>query len=166
MRFVSSVQQVRVEKRLFLRKREISRPLMQKGLKIFNVSSSSPNSYEKQATSEQEDITVLRTVPHENGFHFYTALGSYTGETATSLDVFERKIQVVPAVSLIFHLQRGDFQKWIEDTLGDAELAKRIARINVTRPAEDLRKELLAIVQTRISELRRELSHHLGQTHE
>jgi hypothetical protein len=108
---------------------------------------------------------ILRTVPHEKGFHFYTAPGNYTGEKALSLDAFEKKIQVVPAASVNFHLQRGDFQKWIEDTIGDEELAKRIGLIELTLPAEDLRKELLAIVQTRITALRMELPHHLRHNH-
>jgi hypothetical protein len=72
---------------------------------------------------------------------------------------------VIPAASLNFHLQRGDFQKWVEDTLGDAELAKRLSLIKPTLPAEDLQKDLLAIVQTRIAELRRELPHNLRHTH-
>jgi len=104
-------------------------------------------------------------VPYEKGFHFYKAPGSFTGETATSLDAFEKKIQVVPAGSVNFHLQRGDFQKWIEDTLGDDELAKRVSLIKLTLPVDDLRKELLAIVQTRLTQLKRELPHHLRHTH-
>jgi len=108
---------------------------------------------------------ILGTVPYEKGFHFYTAHGNYTGETATSLDDFEKKIQVVPAGSINFHLQRGDFQKWIENTLGDTELAKRVSLIELTLPVEDLRKELLAIVQTRITALRLELPHHLRHNH-
>lgn len=107
---------------------------------------------------------ILRTVPYEKGFHFYTAPGSFTRETATSLYAFEKKIQVVPAGSVNFHLQRGDFQKWMSDTLGDDELAKRVGLIKLTLPADDLRKELLAIVQTRLAELRRELPHHLRHT--
>ncbi len=71
---------------------------------------------------------ILRTVPYEKGFHFYTGLGYFTGKTATTLDAFEKKLQVVAADSVNFHFQRGDFQKWIEDTLGDKELAKRSAR--------------------------------------
>ena len=110
-------------------------------------------------------VEILRTVPYEKGFHFYTASGSYTGETATSLDAFERKIRVVPAQSVSFHMQRADFQKWIEDTLGDTELAKRISLIELTLPTEDLRKDLLAIVRTRVAELRRELPHHLRHNH-
>jgi alpha-amylase len=110
-------------------------------------------------------VEILRTVPYEKGFHFYTAPGNFTGETATSLDAFEKKLQVVPPDSVNFHLQRGDFQKWIEDTLGDGELARRVSSIKLMLPVEDLRKELLAIVQTRITEFRRELPHHLRHTH-
>jgi hypothetical protein len=110
-------------------------------------------------------VEILRTVPHEKGFHFYLAHGNYTGETATSLDAFEKKIQVVPKTSVTFHLQRGDFQKWISDTLGDTELAKRISLMDLTLPAEYLRKELTAIVQTRITALRMELPHHLRHAH-
>jgi hypothetical protein len=119
----------------------------------------------KRLESNKKIVEILRTVPYEKGFHFYTAPGSFTRETATGLDAFEKIIQVVPAASVNFHLQRGDFQKWIEDTLGDDELAKRVSLINLTLPVEDLRKELLAIVQTRITELRRELPHHLRHTH-
>ena len=112
-----------------------------------------------------EIVEILRTVPYEKGFHFYSALGNFSGETATSLDDFEKKLQVVSADTVNFHLQRGDFQKWIEDTLGDRELAKRVSLVKLTLPVENLRKELLAIVQTRITELRRELPHQLRHTH-
>jgi alpha-amylase len=119
----------------------------------------------KRLESNKKIVEILRTVPYEKGFHFYTALGHFTRETATSLDAFEMKLQVVPMDSVNFHLQRGDFQKWIEDTLGDIELAKRVSLIKLTLPVEDLLKELLAIVQTRITELRRELPHHLRHIH-
>jgi alpha-amylase len=119
----------------------------------------------KRLESNKKIVEILRTVPYEKGFHFYTAPGHFTRETATSLDAFEKKLQVVPMDSVNFHLQRGDFQKWIEDTLGDIELAKRVSLIKLTLPVEDLLKELLAIVQTRITELRRELPHHLRHIH-
>ena len=108
---------------------------------------------------------ILRTVPYENGFHFYTGLGYFTGKTATSLDNFEKILQVVAADSVNFHFQRGDFQKWIEDTVGDKELARRIGSIKMPYSAEELRKELLAIVQTRLTQLKRELPHHFRHAH-
>jgi hypothetical protein len=112
-----------------------------------------------------EIVEILRTVPYDKGFHFYTAPDNFSGETATSLDDLEKKLQVVAANSVNFHFHRGDFQKWIEDTLGDRELAKRLSLVKLTFPVEDLRKELLAIVQTRITELRLELPHESRHTH-
>ena len=108
---------------------------------------------------------ILRTVPYEKGFHFYTDLGYFTGKTATNLVAFEKVLQVVTAASVNFHFQRGDFQKWIEETLGDKELAKRIDLIKLPYSAEELRKEMLAIVRTRIAQLKRELPHHLRHAH-
>jgi hypothetical protein len=119
----------------------------------------------KRVQLNKRIVEILRTVPYKKGFHFYTAPGHFIGETATSLDAFEKKLQVVPTGSVNFHLQRGDFQKWMRDTLGDDELAQRVSLIKLTLPVEDLRKELLAIVLTRITELRRELPHHLRHTH-
>jgi len=110
-------------------------------------------------------MEILRTVPYEKGFHFYISSGNFTNETATNLDAFERKIQIVPAESVNFHLQRGDFQKWIKNTIGDDELAKRINSISLKLPAEDMQKELRAIVQTRITDLKRELPHQLSHNH-
>ena len=119
----------------------------------------------KRIQLNKKIIEILRTVPYGKGFHFYTASGNYTGETATSLHDFEMKIQVVPDVSVNFHMQRGDFQKWISDTLGDTELAKRISLIELTLPVEDLRRELLETVRTRINALRMELPHNLTHNH-
>jgi hypothetical protein len=119
----------------------------------------------KRLQLEKKILEILRTVPYEKGFHFYTGLGYSTGKTATSLDSFDKILQVVAADSVIFHFQRGDFRKWIEDTLGDQVLAKRVSSIKPPVSAEELRKELLAIVQTRIKELKRWLPHHLRHTH-
>jgi hypothetical protein len=120
---------------------------------------------EKRLESNKKIIEILRTVPYEKGFHFYIALNNFIRETATSIDAFEKKLQIVPADSVNFHLQRGDFQKWIKNTLGDDALAKRVSSISIMLPAEGMRKELLAIVQTRITELKLELPHNLSHTH-
>ncbi|MGA3111170.1 MAG: DUF5752 family protein [Candidatus Bathyarchaeia archaeon] len=103
--------------------------------------------------SKGKNVEILRTVPFEKGFHFNTAPESFTGETATSLEDFEKKLQIAPAESVSFHLQRGDFQKWIAETIGDVKLAKSISLIKLVGPVEDLRKELLTIVKTRLTEL-------------
>lgn len=69
---------------------------------------------------------ILRTVPREKAFYFFTSIGNYTGESAASLKEFVEKINQVNVKSLEFHLYRGDFEKWIIETLEDKELAAEI----------------------------------------
>jgi len=97
---------------------------------------------------------ILRNVTFEHGFHFTTEGGGYTGVTAVSLSDFALKLQTIDKNLILFHYSRGDFQRWIEDTLGDKELADRMCFIKINLSGERLRKELLKIVQKRISELR------------
>jgi alpha-amylase len=92
-------------------------------------------------------------VPYEKGFHFFTELGKYTGITATSIVEFAEKLQKIPIKSVTFHFHRQDFQTWLKNTIGDEELAKRIDQIKAWYSHENLRKELLKTVHTRIAEL-------------
>jgi hypothetical protein len=93
------------------------------------------------------NVKPLGTVPFENGFHFYTDVGKYTGITATSLAEFALKLQVIPKESVVFHFRRKDFQNWINYTIKDAALAQRINNTKLEQTAEDLRKELVATVK-------------------
>jgi hypothetical protein len=92
-------------------------------------------------------VKHLRTVPFESGFHFYTAIGNYTGITATNLSEFAAKLKTIPTESITFHFQRKDFQKWIQYTIKDTALAERINRTNGEQSAEGLRKEILSTVE-------------------
>jgi ATP-dependent Lon protease len=98
---------------------------------------------------------ILSEVKFDQGFHFYTSLKHYTGITAISLPEFEEKLKIVDARAVNFHFQRHDFQKWIEDTLRDTQLAKRIDQLNSELSEENLRKEILETVQKRITELQK-----------
>ena len=53
----------------------------------------------------------------------------------------------------MFHFQRNDFKNWIKTAVGDDVLAERINHISRQLPVEDVRKELVKTVQTRISQL-------------
>lgn len=119
----------------------------------------------KRLEANEKIIEILRTVPYEKGFHFHTIPGQFTGITATSLEDFEKKLQEVNVHSIVFHFLRKDFQKWIKDTLGDNELAERLNQIDTALPDEKMRKEIIAIVQTRLAELKRELPHNLSHDH-
>jgi type I restriction-modification system DNA methylase subunit len=106
---------------------------------------------QKKTTSRE----AFKTVSFQYGFHFYTALGKYTGITANSLSEFAEKLQTIPAQSITFHLDREDFQKWLRNVFGDKELADRFDQFK-KRPEyasdEDVRMGLVVAVQRRISE--------------
>ncbi|MCJ7768679.1 DUF5752 family protein [Candidatus Bathyarchaeota archaeon] len=88
-----------------------------------------------------------RNVPREKAFYFFTSVGNYTGMSAASLKEFMDRVNDVNAKSLEFHLQRGDFEKWVEDVLQDKDLAleiKRMQRFNLMGDA--LRNQLRAVV--------------------
>jgi hypothetical protein len=93
------------------------------------------------------NVKPFRTVPFEEGFHFYTNLGNYTGITAINLSEFAAKLQIVPSESVTFHSQRKDFQSWIRYTIKDATLAERLEKTKLDQSAQDLRKEILRIVK-------------------
>jgi predicted adenine nucleotide alpha hydrolase (AANH) superfamily ATPase len=99
-----------------------------------------------------EAIRILRTVKDEEAFYFYEAIGKPTGESARSLSDFLEKIKSVKLESLLFHLQRKDFQTWINKILGDSKLARKIGRI-LPSYDEKLRTKIQAAVESRIREL-------------
>ncbi len=97
---------------------------------------------------------ILADVPYMNGFHFYTAYGNYMEETADNLCEFAEILHSIDEGSIGFHFPRGDFQKWIRETIEDKELAERIDAIKPTEDVEDLRNALLKVINTRMSELK------------
>lgn len=66
---------------------------------------------------------ILNSVLFEKGFHFFTDSMDHTGITATSLCEFEEKLKIVNARSVEYHFRRQDFQKWLNNIIGDVELA-------------------------------------------
>jgi hypothetical protein len=102
---------------------------------------------------------ILATVPYGNGFHFFESIGQYTGETAVSLAVFARVVEIIPIESIDFHFKRADFQKWIADTIGDTELATAIGHIEKELTGEPLRRRILEIINTRVRKLENQIQH-------
>ena len=100
---------------------------------------------------------ILKSVPEDKGFHFYLAIGEPTGKTAVSLADFVEKMETVDVKSVNFHFPRKDFEKWIREVIGDAELALRlgrIGRIHVSISGETLRNEIIRVVKARLNELK------------
>jgi len=102
---------------------------------------------------------ILRKLPRENAFYFFTSIGNYIGENAASLEEFIQKIREVNVKSLEFHLYRGDFEKWINETLEDEELAKEIRGLQGLSVSGDaLLDQLHAIVSKHYEKLKSQLS--------
>ena len=100
---------------------------------------------------------VLSSVTEEKGFHFYLAIGEPTGETAISLADFVEKMESVSVRSVNFHYPRRDFEMWIREVIGDAELALRIGRIGKMRlgiKGASLKGEIIRTVKVRLNEIK------------
>lgn len=99
---------------------------------------------------------ILNVVPHEQAFHFYTAIGHYTGTSANSLQDFCDKIQKVSPKSIEFHLPRKDFENWVSK-LGDEDLAKKLASLREERLSdEELRRRIYETTKNRCEELKQQ----------
>jgi hypothetical protein len=95
---------------------------------------------------------ALRTLGNEEAFHFYEDIGKSTGESARSLRDFLERIESVKLESLIFHLTRNDFKNWVENTLEDSELARRLEKIPVAHNNK-LRTKICSTVRNHLKEL-------------
>ena len=96
---------------------------------------------------------ILQTVNFDIGFHFCTNDGAYTGLTATNLNEFEEKLKSIDIDSVEYHYPRSDFQLWVSTTLRDEELGKRLCFIDRKVRGENLRQEILRLINERIFEL-------------
>jgi len=83
---------------------------------------------------------ILSTVTPKDAFYFFTSIGQYSGIYANSLVCFCNKLETVDKKSVGFHFDRGDFEKWIRETLGDVHLANEIHKIKQTIQDEELGK--------------------------
>ncbi|MCS7114948.1 MAG: DUF5752 family protein [Nitrososphaerota archaeon] len=103
-------------------------------------------------------LKILRRVPDNNGFFFFRDIGQYIGVYAVSLADFCQKLKTVDLKSVEFHSKRGDFDKWIETTVGDAYLAEEIRKLERTLNGEELRRAICMTVEARVNELKRLLA--------
>jgi tryptophan 2,3-dioxygenase len=100
-----------------------------------------------------EAVKVLRTVGDREAFYFYEAVGKPTGEVARNLSDFLDRLKSVKSESLMFHLQRKDFQNWVEKILGDSKLAEELERISPSN-SNDIRAKIHETVENRVRELK------------
>jgi len=107
--------------------------------------------YLQKSLTKEQVTRILSTVTYDRAFWFYNGLGKPSGEHAISLLDFRNKLKVVSSESLVFHLKRRDFQNWISEVIGDADLASRLDKIQAKN--NSLRSTLYAFVSNRIKEL-------------
>ncbi|KYH42490.1 MAG: alpha-amylase [Candidatus Bathyarchaeota archaeon B26-1] len=107
-----------------------------------------------EAAPEERAETILREVPAERAFYFYTDYGKYTGTYARSLEEFAETLEKISVESIRFHLRRGDFQVWIRD-LGDPGLAEALDSIDEPNLNDrELREEVARRVRERVEDLK------------
>jgi len=97
---------------------------------------------------------LLRQLPAEKGFTFFQEFARPTKTTVHSLKEFQSSLKEVDPKSIQFHMERGDFARWIRQVIGDERLADEIANLsNKNLIGESLRKTILNTVKNRITEL-------------
>jgi hypothetical protein len=127
------------------------------GLVLARNTSATGPLFKRSASNKEHVSKILRRLPESQGFHFYLEIGKPTGQTAISLMDFVEKLAVTNVQSINFHYSRKDFQKWIRDIFGDAELAlglERIGKVRLGVSNEALRSEIMRAVKMRLSELK------------
>lgn len=98
---------------------------------------------------------LLRRVPAEKGFTFFYEFARPTGIAAHSLEEFCQALKKVSLRSIRFHLERGDFERWISQVVGDEELAGRIKQLaSQNYKGEVLRRGLVSLIEDRVEELK------------
>ena len=97
---------------------------------------------------------IMRRLPINKGFTFYNKFAKPTNSVASSIIEFSEELKIVPIHSIEYHIERGDFERWISHVLGDKKLAKKIDEImreGIT--GKKLRKILVALVEARAKQL-------------
>ena len=96
---------------------------------------------------------ILRELPLDKAFHFYTGIDRYMGVYANSLTDFCKKILEVTPESIEFHLRRRDFESWLHG-LGDWELAEKVGLIRGMELSEEgLPRKVYDTIKSRCDEL-------------
>ncbi|UCC33975.1 MAG: hypothetical protein JSW53_02950, partial [Candidatus Bathyarchaeota archaeon] len=97
---------------------------------------------------------LLRRLPVGRGFTFFHEFARPTRLTVCGLDEFHSALKTVAAKTIRFHMEYGDFERWLRQIVGDEKLADEVAGIPKKGVSgEKLRRRVLKIVEDRIKEL-------------
>lgn len=97
---------------------------------------------------------VLRSLPLEKAFHFFVDINDYTGKCAQNLAEFRDMINTIDIKSITFHFERNDFEIWINKTLHDPSLARRLKKLKKSKSKEEISEEKLRTLIHQITKKR------------
>lgn len=98
---------------------------------------------------------VLRQLPAGKGFTFFYDFARPTTLTVHSLHEFYLALKKVDVRAIQFHMERGDFECWLRQVVGDDKLATQLTAVSKRKlSGEALRKQLLSVIAGRIRQLR------------
>jgi hypothetical protein len=112
---------------------------------------------------QQQPLCKNKFASPGSEFHFIKAASFVlpTPHAVYTLQEFVDVLKDITIDSLYFHIfearlrlrrKSNDFSYWIEDSLGDKELANTIAHIDpYTRTMDDLRKSIIVLIEKRIA---------------
>jgi alpha-amylase len=101
---------------------------------------------------------LLRRLPTGMGFTFSYDFARSSSLTVHSLDEFYSALKTIKVSSIQYHIERGDFERWLSQVVGDDELADQIAKVNSSKrklKGEALRRRIIAITERRLKELKK-----------
>ncbi len=100
---------------------------------------------------------MMRRLPAGMGFTFSYEFARSSGYTVHSLDEFYSALKNIDVSSIRFHMERGDFERWLRHVVGENKLADEMTKISETckkLKGEALRKKVLAVTEKRIKQLK------------
>ena len=106
-----------------------------------------------------EPYAIADKIPPDLGFKFAVGDGLYTGDVALSYREFTQLIGKIDARSLVFHLYRGDFDRWVAQVFGNEgkraalKLKKLASR---TMPPDHIRSRLVRIFSAELTDERQD----------
>jgi alpha-amylase len=99
---------------------------------------------------------MLRRLPAGMGFTFSYEFAHSSGLTVHSLEEFYSTLKTIDVSSIRFHLERGDFERWLRHVVGENKLADEMAKISKApkKGGETLRRKVVAATERRIKQLK------------
>jgi alpha-amylase len=129
-------------------------------IEAFTVFSTVLSDFEARVVRELEKPEwvarrMLRPVPVEKGFTFSYEFARPTQLTVRSLEEFLSALKKVNFKSIEFHKERGDFERWVRQVIGDSALADELNALTTEKlNGEKLRTRIFIVVEQRIDELK------------